>query len=98
MGVDRQITADLSSLKERNMGKRRGLAGGGSVLAATIGLLGAGTAASASTSSPVVGYTYIDGNTATANTIDGFARHADGSVTPLPGSPFAAGGAGPRHR
>jgi hypothetical protein len=76
------------------MGKRRWLAGGGSVLAATIGLLGAGTAASASTSSPVVGYTYIDGNTATANTIDGFARHADGSVTPLPGSPFAAGGAG----
>jgi hypothetical protein len=27
----------------------------------------------------VVGYTYIDGNTATANTIDGFARHADGT-------------------
>ena len=76
------------------MGKRRWLAAGGSVLAATIGLLGAGTAASASTASPVVGYTYIDGNTATANTIDGFARHADGSVTPLPGSPFAAGGAG----
>ena len=82
------------------MGKRRWLAGGGSVLAATIGLLGAGTAASASTaasggtSSPVVGYTYIDGNTATANTVDGFARHANGSVTPLPGSPFAAGGAG----
>ena len=76
------------------MGKRRWLVAGGSVLAATIGLLGAGTAASASTASPVVGYTYIDGNTATANTIDGFARHADGSVTPLPGSPFAAGGAG----
>ena len=79
------------------MGKGRWLAGGGSVLAATIGLLGAGTAASAGTagtSSPVVGYSYIDGNTATANTIDGFARHADGSVTPLPGSPFAAGGAG----
>ncbi len=76
------------------MGKRRWLAAGGSVLAATVGLLGAGTAASASTASPVVGYTYIDGNTATANTIDGFARHADGSVTPLRGSPFAAGGAG----
>ncbi len=76
------------------MGKRRWLAAGGSVLAVMIGLLGAGTAASASTASPVVGYTYIDGNTATANTIDGFARHADGSVTPLPGSPFAAGGAG----
>jgi 6-phosphogluconolactonase len=76
------------------MGKRRWLAAGGSVLAATIGLLGTSAAASAGTVSPVVGYTYIDGNTAPANTIDGFARHADGSVTPLPGSPFAAGGAG----
>ncbi|MGI8451434.1 MAG: lactonase family protein [Streptosporangiaceae bacterium] len=76
------------------MGKRRWLAAGSSVLAATIGLLGAATAASAGTTSRVVGYTYIDGNTAIANTIDGFARHADGSVTPLPGSPFAAGGAG----
>jgi 6-phosphogluconolactonase len=70
------------------------LAAGGSLLTATIGLLGPAAAASASTTSPVVGYTYIDGNTATANTVDGFARHADGSVTPLPGSPFAAGGAG----
>jgi 6-phosphogluconolactonase len=94
MGVDQRITADPSSLKERNMGKRTWLAAGGSLLAATIGLLGAATAAGASTASPVVGYTYIDGNTATVNTIDGFARHADGSVTPLPGSPFAAGGAG----
>ena len=76
------------------MGKRRWLAAGSSLLAAAISLPGTATAASASTASPVVGYTYIDGNTATANTIDGFARHADGSVTPLRGSPFAAGGAG----
>src|ERR1700691_5332622 len=78
------------------MRNRIWLAAGGSMLAASISLLGAATAASASasTSSPVVGYTYIDGNTATANTIDGFARHANGSVTPLPGSPFAVGGAG----
>jgi 6-phosphogluconolactonase len=69
-------------------------AAGGSLLAATIGLFGAATAASASTASPVVGYTYIDGNTATANTIDGYARHADGSLTAMAGSPFAAGGAG----
>jgi 6-phosphogluconolactonase len=81
-------------MKESGMSKRRWLAAGGSLLAATIGLFGAATAAGASTASPVVGYTYIDGNTATANTVDGFARHADGSVTPLPGSPFAAGGAG----
>ena len=43
------------------MRKRGWLAAGGSVLAATIGLLGGGTAASASTASPVVGYTYIEG-------------------------------------
>jgi hypothetical protein len=72
------------------MRKRTLLAAGGSLLAATIGLFGAG--ASASTASPVVGYTYVDGNTTSANTIDGFARHADGSLTPLAGSPFAAGG------
>ena len=76
------------------MRKRTCLAAGGSMLAATIGLFGAAAPAGASTASPVVGYTYIDGNTATANTIDAFARHADGSVTPLAGAPFAAGGAG----
>jgi 6-phosphogluconolactonase len=81
------------------MRKRKWLAAGGTLLAASIGLLGAATAASASTASasttsPVVGYTYIDGNTAVANTIDGYARHADGSLTAMAGSPFAAGGAG----
>jgi len=36
----------------------------------------------------------VKGCRALLHTIDGFARYADGSVTPLPGSPFAAGGAG----
>lgn len=76
------------------MRKRTWLAAGGSLLAASIGLFGAVSAASASTASPVTGYTYVDGNTANANTIVGYARHADGSLTPLAGSPFAAGGAG----
>jgi 6-phosphogluconolactonase len=76
------------------MRKRVCLAAGGSLLAAAIGLFGAATAASAGTASPVVGYTYVNDNTATANTIAGFDRHADGSLTPIPGSPFAAGGAG----
>ncbi len=67
---------------------------GGSLLVAAIGIFGVPAAASASPPSPVVGYTYIDGNTAPANTIDGFARHADGSLTALAGSPFAAGGDG----
>ena len=77
------------------MRKRTRLAAaGGGLLAAAIGILGVPAVASASTPSPVVGYTYIDGNTAPANTIDGYARHADGSLTPLAGSPFAAGGEG----
>ena len=77
------------------MRKRTRLAAaGGGLLAAAIGILGVPAVASASPTSPVTGYTYIDGNTATANTIDGYARHADGSLTALPGSPFAAGGTG----
>ena len=71
------------------MRKRTWLAAGGSLLVASLSLLGTAAAASASTASPVTGYTYIDGNTATANTIDGYARHADGSLTAMAGSPFA---------
>ena len=56
-------------------------------------LAGTGTAA-ASTASPVVGHTYVNDNAAGANTIAGFDRHADGSLTPIAGSPFAIGGAG----
>jgi 6-phosphogluconolactonase len=43
---------------------------------------------------PAAGYVYLNDDTAGANTIAGFERHADGSLTPLPGSPFDAGGAG----
>ena len=42
----------------------------------------------------VVGHAYVNTNTAGANTVAGFDRHADGSLTPLAGSPFTAGGAG----
>jgi 6-phosphogluconolactonase len=52
-------------------------------------------AASASTgASVVVGHVYVDDNTAGVNTIGAFDRHADGTLTPEAGSPFAAGGAG----
>src|ERR1700722_236468 len=44
--------------------------------------------------SPVTGHVYLDDNTTGANTIAAFDRHADGSLTSLPGSPFRAGGAG----
>ena len=40
------------------------------------------------------GYVYVNDNTAGTNTIAGFIHHADGQFTPLPGSPFSAGGAG----
>ena len=43
---------------------------------------------------PVVGHVYVDDNTAGSNTISGFDRHPDGSLTPVPGAPFATGGAG----
>ena len=76
------------------MRKRVCLAAGSSLLAATISLFGAAASASAGTGSPVVGYTYVNDNTAGANTVAGFDRHADGSLTPVPGSPFAIGGAG----
>src|SRR5262249_33101036 len=44
--------------------------------------------------SPVVGHLYVNDNAAGENTIAAFDRHADGSLTPIPGSPFPAGGSG----
>jgi 6-phosphogluconolactonase len=44
--------------------------------------------------SAVAGHVYVNDNTAGTNTIAAFDRHADGTLTPEPGSPFTAGGAG----
>lgn len=44
--------------------------------------------------SDVVGHVYVNDNTAGTNTIGAFDQHADGTLTPMTGSPFAAGGAG----
>ena len=52
------------------------------------------SAATATQVSPVVGHVYVNDNTAGTNTIGAFDRHADGTLTPEAGSPFAAGGAG----
>ncbi len=69
-------------------------------VAVTIGSLalvlgGSMTAAHAeSVKSDVVGHLYVNDNTAGMNTVAGFDRHADGSLSPIAGSPFPAGGAG----
>jgi 6-phosphogluconolactonase (cycloisomerase 2 family) len=49
---------------------------------------------SASARPGVVGQVYVNDNTAGVNTIAGFDRHADGTLTPIAGSPFVAGGRG----
>ncbi len=56
----------------------------------------AATAATAGAAPPsrVVGHVYVDGNTPVANTVAVLDRHADGALTPNPGSPFATGGVG----
>jgi 6-phosphogluconolactonase len=59
------------------------------VMAAVVGV----GAADASAEN-VVGHVYVNDNTAGTNTIAAFDRHADGTLTPMPGSPFATGGAG----
>ena len=74
--------------------KRTTAALAGLALTATTAGPAAASSPSVPSSSPVVGHVYVDGNTAGANTVDAFARHADGTLTPLAGSPFAAGGAG----
>ena len=51
-------------------------------------------ASAAAGASPVVGHVYVNDNTAGTNTIGVFDRHANGTLTPNAGSPFAAGGAG----
>ena len=68
------------------------------VSVAALGVAGA-TAASAAPGEGrhddrVVGQVYVDDNAAGANSVAGFDRHADGSLTALPGSPFSTGGAG----
>ena len=64
-------------------------------LALAVAIVPAGTASAESHhGSGVVGHLYVNDNTAGENTIAGFDRHADGTLTPIPGSPFPAGGAG----
>jgi hypothetical protein len=68
------------------------LRGGVGLLALTAVLVFAGPALASP--SPVLGRVYVDDNTAGSNTISAYNRLADGTLSPLPGSPFLAGGAG----
>ena len=68
------------------------LAGRAAATAAIATSLTAGAALGAG--SPSVGHVYVNNNSSGRNTIAGFDRHPDGSLTPIAGSPFDAGGAG----
>ncbi|HSS92838.1 MAG TPA: beta-propeller fold lactonase family protein [Candidatus Dormibacteraeota bacterium] len=68
-------------------------------IVASAGMAALAAAAALSVSSPALAsddvlHVYVNDNTAGTNTIAAFNRHADGSLTPSAGSPFAAGGAG----
>src|SRR5467141_409613 len=56
--------------------------------------LSASTGVAAASAPRGGGNVYVNDNTAGVNTIAAFSRHADGTLTPLAGSPFQAGGAG----
>jgi hypothetical protein len=61
---------------------------------AVTGAAGAQAARRATAASDVVGQAYVNENTTGDNTVAAFDRHRDGSLTPLPGSPYRIGGAG----
>ncbi len=63
-------------------------------LAAAAAVAAPASASASADASPVVGHVYVNDNTTGTNTIGAFDRHADGTLTPEAGSPFAAGGAG----
>ena len=66
---------------------------GGAALLALTGVLAVAGPALASPSS-ITGHVYVDNNTTGVNTVSGYVRHADGTLSPIPGSPFIAGGEG----
>jgi 6-phosphogluconolactonase len=63
-------------------------------IAAAVAVVAPASASASTGASAVVGHVYVNDNTKGTNTIGAFDRHADGTLTPESGSPFAAGGAG----
>jgi len=76
------------------MRKHLGIAALGALLIAALCLVGGTATAAPPPVSVIVGHAYVNDNAAGSNTVAAFDRHADGSLTPIPGSPFATGGAG----
>ncbi len=74
------------------MHRTRRIVGLAGTIAALVATLSVGTAAAAGPRT--VGHLYVNNNSAGQNTIAAFDRHADGSLTAIPGSPFPTGGAG----
>jgi 6-phosphogluconolactonase len=70
------------------------LAATAAALAVPVTLAVPASASALDHSSAVTGHVYVNDNTTGTNTIAAFDRHADGTLTPDAGSPFAAGGAG----
>jgi 6-phosphogluconolactonase len=59
-----------------------------------LAVAGSGISQGALAADNIAGHVYVNDNTAGLNTIAAFDRHWDGTLTPVQGSPFAAGGAG----
>ncbi len=74
--------------------QRLGITALGVLLAAGISIVGGTASAAPAPASVIVGHAYVNDNAAGANTVAAFDRHVDGSLTPIPGSPFPIGGAG----
>jgi hypothetical protein len=64
------------------------------LVAAVAVVTGAAASAARAQGSDVIGHVYVNDNTAPVNTVAGFDRHADGSLTAMPGSPFVVDGSG----
>ncbi len=69
----------------------------GIAFAVALFVTGGSVASAAPLPSDVIGHVYVNDNSAPVNAIAGFDRHADGSLTPIAGSPFAVGGSGTGH-
>ena len=81
----------MSSRTRRGPGEPWYVALAFAVLVAALSAIAAGAA---SASPRIVGEVYVNDNTAGLNTVAGYYRRTDGTLTAIPRSPFAVGGAG----